>query len=321
MDTQQMMELLLARLDENSKTMNEKIETYQAKLDADREESKAWKEDMKAMQKRAEAEREAWREEFQAETEAIRARTKTMQDKRMKANIDACILDIKNERKEMMACQDAMEANLVKTEPREEMMQSTEEHQVVPREDAIVIPVRGRKRRHRGQKEAAGRRGEPKELTRGDRGSRKKLAAACRKAFRHATVAWRKRNVFRKSWTCGYCGLRKEVTASKEKGTHCARHRRKVQNEGKVAQRSPTGGAFESRCRRGPECSNGIRDQGRRRIQDSSTRRQLRLKIKWTSEQIDRKILYEILREKILKQVVETSSRLRQMRNWILRRG
>jgi hypothetical protein len=92
--------------------------------------------------------------------------------------------------------------------------------------------------------EAAGRRGEPKELNRGDHGSRKKLAAACRKASLRATVAWLKRNVFRKSWTRGNCGLRKEVTASRKK----------------VAQRSPTRGAFESRCRRGPQCGTGRKD-------------------------------------------------------------
>jgi hypothetical protein len=43
---------------------------------------------------------------------AIRARTKAMQDERIKANIDACIADIKNDRKETTACQDEMEANL-----------------------------------------------------------------------------------------------------------------------------------------------------------------------------------------------------------------
>jgi hypothetical protein len=90
------------------------------------------------------------------------------------------------------------------TEPKgEEMMQSAEEHHEVPDEDAVEAPVRIRKRRHRGRKEAAGRRLEPKELNRGDRGSRKKLAPACRKASHRATVAWIKRNVFRKSWTCG----------------------------------------------------------------------------------------------------------------------
>jgi hypothetical protein len=86
---------------------------------------------------------------------------------------------------------------------------------------------------------AAGRRLEPNELNRGDRGFRKKLAAACRKASHRATVAWIKRNVFRKSWTCGFYGLRKEMAASRKMVTRCERHRQKV------AQRSPTGGAFE----------------------------------------------------------------------------
>jgi hypothetical protein len=56
----------------------------------------------------------------------------------------------------------------------------------VPKEDAVVKPVKGRKRRHRGKKQAAWHREEPKKLTRGDCGSRMKLAAACRKA-KHAS--------------------------------------------------------------------------------------------------------------------------------------
>jgi hypothetical protein len=148
-----------------------------------------------------------------------------------KAKIDEMFakMDRKASPERMTATQAKTDVKLKQlTEPREEMLQSAEEHQEFPREDAVAIPVRGQKRRHRGRKEAAGRRGERTELTRGDHGFRKKLAAACRKTSRRATVAWRKRNVFRKSWTCGNCGLRKEVTASREK----------------VAQRSPTGGAF-----------------------------------------------------------------------------
>jgi hypothetical protein len=78
-----------------------------------------------------------------------------------------------------------------------EEMQSKAEHQEVHMEDAVVKPVRGWKKQHRGQHLAAGQRGEPKELTRGDCGSRRKLAAACRKVSCHAAVAWRKRNVFK----------------------------------------------------------------------------------------------------------------------------
>jgi hypothetical protein len=70
-----------------------------------------------------------------------------------------------------------------KTEQNPEMMQSAEEHQDVPSEDIAVMPVKGLKKWRRGRKSTAGRRGEPKELNRGNCRSRKKLAAACRKVF------------------------------------------------------------------------------------------------------------------------------------------
>jgi hypothetical protein len=56
-------------------------------------------------------------------------------------------------------------------------MESEEKHQEAPKEDAVVKPVKGRKKQHRGRKPAAGRRGEPKELTGSDCESGKKLAA------------------------------------------------------------------------------------------------------------------------------------------------
>jgi hypothetical protein len=52
------------------------------------------------------------------------------------------------------------------------MMQSVGKHQEVPKEDALVKPVKERKW-HRARKLVAGRPGEPKELTRGYCGSRK----------------------------------------------------------------------------------------------------------------------------------------------------
>jgi hypothetical protein len=95
--------------------------------------------------------------------------------------------------KRMMACLGHMEANIEKTVPDPEMMQSVEEHQEIPREDAIVKPTKGRRKRRRGRKSTAGRRGEPKELTRGNCESLRKLAVACMKVSRHAKVAWRKK--------------------------------------------------------------------------------------------------------------------------------
>jgi hypothetical protein len=232
MESQQMMKILLAM----------------------QEDSKAWQEDMKTMQERAEAERKSDREEMKQE---IRAAQKKIQE------------NLKRTMEEMMNMNQAKTDGKLKeltetiektqTEPSPEMMQPVGEHQEVPREEAAVIPVSGWKRRHRGRKQAAGRCGEPKELTRGEGGSRKKLAAACRKASRHATVAYRKRNVFRISWTHENCGPRKEVTTAGKKVTRCAGHRCK-RNIPLYTWRSPKGGTFENRCRKGPQCNTGIKD-------------------------------------------------------------
>jgi hypothetical protein len=101
------------------------------------------------------------------------------------------------------------------------MMQSMEEHQEVPSEDVIVRPVKGLKKRLCGQKSTAGRHGEPQELTQGNCGSQRKLAAACRKVSSHAAVTWRKRKLFRKIETRGYCGSRIRVTiADKRTSRH-----------------------------------------------------------------------------------------------------
>jgi hypothetical protein len=90
--------------------------------------------------------------------------------------------------KMMIACLGETVANKEKINPG--MMQSVEEHQDVPSEDVTVMPVKGLKERHRGRKSIAERRGEPKELTRENCGSRRKLAAVCRKVSRHAAVVW-----------------------------------------------------------------------------------------------------------------------------------
>jgi hypothetical protein len=65
----------------------------------------------------ATASMDAWLERTKAETEAIRAETestlarnKAMRDKRIRANEDTCIEDIKFNREETMACQEAMKA-------------------------------------------------------------------------------------------------------------------------------------------------------------------------------------------------------------------
>jgi hypothetical protein len=60
----------------------------------------------------------------------------------MKANIDACIADVKNDRKEPTARQDAMEANLVKMEPNPGEKEAVVERQETPNEEVTLYSPR-----------------------------------------------------------------------------------------------------------------------------------------------------------------------------------
>jgi hypothetical protein len=93
----------------------------------------------------------------------------------------------------MMACLGKTEADTEKTEPDPGLMQSTEEHQEIPKEEAAVMPVGEPRKRRKVCNLAAEHRQKRKERTRENRGSWRKSAAACRKASRRAKVAWRKR--------------------------------------------------------------------------------------------------------------------------------
>jgi hypothetical protein len=230
-------------------------------------------------------------------------------------------------------------------------MQSVEEHQEIPKEKVVVKPVKGRKKRHRGRKPAAGRRGEPKELTRGDFGSGKKLAAVCRKMTPRATVAWGKRNVLRKIVTQGNCGPRKRLTAAGIRTTPCAKVARGrehgLQRQGKddivpqtQKQQKEGEGLWKD-----PECNSGIRDRGlreqlrgRMRISDQCGGQPPCLKKEKTttngirgcsagqrshlgSEGTLNRNLYEIFIGRIAKQVVVTPSGLQKIRKLTLWRG
>jgi hypothetical protein len=77
--------------------------------------------------------------------------------------MNSTVCAIRSELDEMTTCQEATE-----TEPNPGMMQSIEEHQEIPKEDAVVMLV-----------------GEPRKWDRVCN-----LADACRKVFCHAKVAW-----------------------------------------------------------------------------------------------------------------------------------
>jgi hypothetical protein len=78
------------------------------------------------------------------------------------------------------------------------VMESEAKHLEAPTEEAAVKSSGTLKKRQREWHLAAGRCGKPKEVTRGDCGSRRKLATPCRKLSRRARVAWRKRGVIRR---------------------------------------------------------------------------------------------------------------------------
>jgi hypothetical protein len=102
-------------------------------------------------------------------------------------------MDLKDGRKETTACNEATET---KHDPG--MMQSIEDHPDIPEEEAAVMPVGEPRKRRRVCNLASERRQKRKERTRGNRGSRRESAAACRKVSRREEVAWRKRKLVRK---------------------------------------------------------------------------------------------------------------------------
>jgi hypothetical protein len=80
--------------------------------------------------------------------------------------------------------------------PDPEIIQSAEENQEIPTEDAAVMPAGEPRKRRRFRYMAAEIRRKRKDKTWENHESRIILAAACsRKMSRHATVAWQKRKL------------------------------------------------------------------------------------------------------------------------------
>jgi hypothetical protein len=229
------MQDMLTRMDTNTKAMQEDIKTNQAKMDVN---LKEMMEEIHSIWLELKEKRMAERKADQEKREAER-----------KVNREVAI---------------RLEATDLKENPEE--MECVSEHWEVPKEDAIVKPVKGRKKRHSGQKLAAWQHGESKELTRGDCESQRKLAATCRNVSCRAGVAQRKINFFRKIQTWGYCESWKRVTATRIKMTQSVKmawrrgHDHDRYNQGIVAEETWKG-QMENRRRKCPQCNNGITDR------------------------------------------------------------
>jgi hypothetical protein len=327
----QMMEQMLAKMDASHKEAEalrndmkinqEKMDANQAKADADRKlyqdmmakidaKMNTTLEEMNASQKEMLAKMEA---ERKADVENLKSIMERMMDtdqtdvkfKELTETVETTHRECEEPSSaEMKVCHEATETDIEKIEPDSGMMQSVAEHQEVPREDASVMPVRGLRKQRRGRKQAAGRREEPKKLNRGICRSWEKLAAACRKVSRRATVAWRKRNILRKFWTQRNCGLRKEVTAAGIKITRCAGHRRKGQNKDDVERETRKGRTEENRRLKGPQCKTGIKGPTMNNIEGWNPRERAPL----GSGGSRKKDICDIFREKYMEHGVGISS-------------
>jgi hypothetical protein len=262
------------------------------------------------------------------------ANTKANRDSlaRMEAKTDAnhkkMMAKMRTWREERTTVREARKATDKKANPEE--MESALEHREVSKEDSIVKSVKGRKTRHRGRKITTGRRAEPKELTRGDCGSRMKSAVSYRKVSCRVTVARCKRNVFRKIRTQGNCGPRKEFAVVSRKMTRST----------KVAQRK--GHGLQGRSRKGPSVEQGRRKnqtmnefaRGTRKGRTLARRKLMRQQstngtrnrdfeeqVRFGSERIICGIYRKVIGLEIVKRAVGISSGSWKIRNWSLCRG
>jgi hypothetical protein len=194
-------------------------------------------------------------------------------------------------------------------------------------------PVKGRKKRHRGKKKAAERCEEPKELTLGICGSRRKLAAACRKVSHCATVAHCRRDAFKNKRTQNQIGYQKLLAVAR-RGTSL--HAIIAQQKQKRSDTRMSHRATVPRRKRDIVKKNllthhrGTKDQGGKRPLLGRKKRTTMDGIrKWNpgerallgNEGTLRKILYEIYGPKNMKRMPKASSRTWRIADWTLWRG
>jgi hypothetical protein len=194
--------------------------------------------------------------------------------------IMAWLKDLKINGEETMTCQEKTEVRLEEEEPTSVEMKPEVAHEEVPLEDAVVMPVGEPRKRRRDQRHLAAQRRQKKEeeRTQSKNECRKDLVAARRGTTRRATVAWRKRNIERKSWTQRNCGLRKQVTAAEIRVTRragVARHKRGfAMGRNRIRRREPKNERSKGprsryieellHLRKGRKTANGIGGRNRR---------------------------------------------------------
>jgi hypothetical protein len=137
------------------------------------------------------------KEDMNANRKAKREDLKDMTEGMLRDKQNPWLTEKQDGRKETTACQEATE----RTELDPGMMQSIGEHQEVPKEEAIVMPVRGLRKWRRDWNPAAGCHKKPRGRIHASLVSWKRLTVAGMKVTRCARVVWHKRNIPRKDYT------------------------------------------------------------------------------------------------------------------------
>jgi hypothetical protein len=146
--------------------------------------------------------------------------------------------ELKEGRKEIMACQRNTETSLAEEEPTSvDMKPEAAQQYDVPKEDAEMMPIGGPKKRRMGRKLAAERQGKPKERNQGKDGRRKKFAVARRGTTGRAKVALCMENAVGK-----------------------------VRARDNVVRGAPKERTLGRRHQPRPECKSGIKDLGSKTI-------------------------------------------------------
>jgi hypothetical protein len=196
--------------------------------DAEREERKANQEDLLARMDAKQAEMKADQARMETKLDSNQERMAKLEarmDAKMDSNqasmtkFEGKMEDImERQMKHLMLATWNTHTEVKKIEQDPGMMQSMEEHRDILTQDAVVMPVGEPRKRRRVRNLAAKSHQKRKERTRGNCGT------TCRKKVsRHATVAWRKRNLFRKIWTKVNCGPRSTLAAASRKITRSAK--------------------------------------------------------------------------------------------------
>jgi hypothetical protein len=252
---EQMLAEISARMDANTKEMNAKMDANQAKATKQEEILTEISTRMNANLKDLREEIKSGQAEMRSTIYAYWSELKETIQHEMKA----VIRPIRAELDETSACNRATE-----TEPDPGMMQSIEEHQEIPKEDAAVMLVGEQRKQRRVCNLAMKYRQKMRERIRGYNGSRRK-SATCKKVSHHAKVARQKRNLIRKVRIQASHDSQKELAVARREMMHRAKvaqrrgqHRKRYEEN--VAPKTLKGQMSGMRRWKGPEHNNGMRD-------------------------------------------------------------